>query len=294
MSRWTGTGGAWYVPPMPNTMKFLVFTDLDGTLLDHDTYSFAAAAPALELLRQRNVPLIAVTSKTRAELEALPAVTSRSGVFITENGGGIFFVRRPGDEIPGRTDRDGDYDVIRLGQPYTSIRERLHRAAAQTGAVIRGFGDMDAAEIAERTGLDEAAAARAAMREFSEPFVLSTGDDAALVAACAAAGLSCVRGGRFWHAMAHPGKGEALLRVRAVYAARDPQSSFISVALGDSPNDLPLLEAADIPVAVRRPDGSHMPLPAELAERVTITAGVGPAGWNEAMLSLMTRRRHHE
>jgi mannosyl-3-phosphoglycerate phosphatase len=47
----------------------LIFTDLDGTLLEQATYSFEAALPALQALRERNIPLIICTSKTRAEIE---------------------------------------------------------------------------------------------------------------------------------------------------------------------------------------------------------------------------------
>jgi HAD superfamily hydrolase (TIGR01484 family) len=48
--------------------SLLVFTDLDGTLLDHHTYSFEPALPALNSLKEKNIPLIICTSKTRAEI----------------------------------------------------------------------------------------------------------------------------------------------------------------------------------------------------------------------------------
>ena len=51
----------------------MVFTDLDGTLLDHDTYRWDEAEPALTLCASRNVPVILVSSKTRAEMNALRA-----------------------------------------------------------------------------------------------------------------------------------------------------------------------------------------------------------------------------
>ena len=47
----------------------LVFTDLDGTLLDHETHSFKRALPAIKILKEKNIPLIFSTSKTRAEIE---------------------------------------------------------------------------------------------------------------------------------------------------------------------------------------------------------------------------------
>ena len=49
--------------------KIIVFTDLDGTLLHPRTYSFEAAMPALKLIKEKDVPLILCSSKTRAEIE---------------------------------------------------------------------------------------------------------------------------------------------------------------------------------------------------------------------------------
>jgi mannosyl-3-phosphoglycerate phosphatase len=40
-----------------------VFTDLDGTLLDHETYSWEAARPALERLELSGILWILVTRK---------------------------------------------------------------------------------------------------------------------------------------------------------------------------------------------------------------------------------------
>jgi len=53
------------------TKQLLVFTDLDGTLLTHEGYSWQPAAPALERLRQLDIPLILNSSKTAAEIAAL-------------------------------------------------------------------------------------------------------------------------------------------------------------------------------------------------------------------------------
>ncbi len=69
---------------------YLIFTDLDGTLLDHDTYGYGDALPALELVKKRNVPLVLCTSKTREETSELRDELGLSHPFITENGGGIF------------------------------------------------------------------------------------------------------------------------------------------------------------------------------------------------------------
>jgi mannosyl-3-phosphoglycerate phosphatase len=95
--------------------RFLVFSDLDGTLLDHDTYSFEAALPAIRLLKEKKIPLIICTSKSSGEINRLRPLIGNIDPFISENGGGIFI---PEGYFPHRyhynSEIDGFY-VIELG-----------------------------------------------------------------------------------------------------------------------------------------------------------------------------------
>ena len=49
----------------------VVYTDLDGTLLDHHTYAFDEALGAIKALKDRGIPIVPCTSKTRAETVCL-------------------------------------------------------------------------------------------------------------------------------------------------------------------------------------------------------------------------------
>jgi len=69
----------------------IIFTDLDGTLLDHSGYSWRDALPALKEIRSKNVPLVMCTSKTRKEVEVLQEEMGLREPFIVENGAGIYF-----------------------------------------------------------------------------------------------------------------------------------------------------------------------------------------------------------
>ncbi|CAI2531932.1 Putative mannosyl-3-phosphoglycerate phosphatase [Serratia ficaria] len=75
----------------PN-QHLLIFTDLDGSLLDHDSYSWRAAQPWLDRLAAAQTPLIIATSKTAAEVAPL---RQRLGLqqqpFIAENGAQTVF-----------------------------------------------------------------------------------------------------------------------------------------------------------------------------------------------------------
>src|SRR3989338_10179164 len=70
--------------------KTIIASDLDGTLLDSTDYSFAAAQPALAMIRARDVPLVLCSSKTRAEIEEYRRRLDNGHPFIAENGGGVF------------------------------------------------------------------------------------------------------------------------------------------------------------------------------------------------------------
>ena len=80
----------------------LVATDLDGTLLDRETYDFAPARPALDALREARVPLVLCSSKTRAEMEPLAVAIGAPGPLVVENGGAVV---APGGALRGGRDR---------------------------------------------------------------------------------------------------------------------------------------------------------------------------------------------
>ena len=71
-------------------MKTIIFTDLDGTLLDDASKSHTPAVPAIRLVEERGIPLIFCSSKTRAEIEYYREKIGNRHPFIVENGGAIF------------------------------------------------------------------------------------------------------------------------------------------------------------------------------------------------------------
>ena len=52
-------------------MPILVFTDLDGSLMERETYSMKPARLALQTLQSREIPVIINSSKTAQEIQAV-------------------------------------------------------------------------------------------------------------------------------------------------------------------------------------------------------------------------------
>jgi len=263
----------------------LIFTDLDGSLLDHDGYSYGGARPALDRIRRLSVPLVFVTSKTRAEVERLQGEMGLREPFITENGGGIFFPAEYRNfRIPGGVERGGK-TLIRLGRHYPEIRRFVEERKGRFG--IRGAGDLSVEDLVEITGLTPEEARLAKQREFTEPFLLADGAQLALLGEEArAAGLEIVRGGRFHHLIGiGQDKGEAVKRTLRIF--RDNLGGeVLSVGIGDRPNDVPMLAAVDIPVLIPHPDGRYED--ADLPNLMKAPCP-GSRGWNEAVRGILER-----
>lgn len=268
---------------MPNT----IISDLDGTLLDAAAYSFDAALPALNLIRARDIPLILCSSKTRAEVEDIRRQLHNSHPFITENGGGIFVPNGYFSDLPDTPDlvdtlESGGYRLIVLGTPYAEIRHHFIRLREQLQVKVRGFADMTVEEVADLTGLSHDAARLARQRDFDEPFVFEGAPDERFLRAIEASGLSWTEG-RIFHIMGRHDKGRAVSLLKSLYEKK--LGKVESIGLGDSLNDLQMLQAVDRPVLVMHEDGSH---DARIAVvNLLKTRLPGPAGWNEAVLQLL-------
>lgn len=264
-------------------MRLVVFSDLDGTLLDHADYSYSAAEPALARLAELGIPLIFVTSKTRAEVEQLQREMTLEEPFVAENGGGVFFPGKYDEmEIPGSV-ATGSYRLVTLGRAYREVRDFL--TSLPSRFLIEGFGDMNLERIVELTGLSKAEAELASQRDFTEPFRLEDeGQLAELSARANARGFAITCGGRFCHLM-----GDGQDKGRAVELVSDAfrrfwQSDVTSIGLGDSPNDLPMLERVDFPVVIPRPSSEVLNLESPQRREAETP---GSSGWNAAILELV-------
>jgi mannosyl-3-phosphoglycerate phosphatase len=240
---------------MPMNLSLLIFTDLDGTLLDYHTYSFQGAVAALGRLREHSVPLILVSSKTRAEILKLQARLGLNEPFISENGGAVFFPSGHALQAAAASSPFNGYRGIIFGRPYAYIRHVFAQFSRKY--TLKGFGDMTVEEIMRRTGLDREEAALAARRDFSEPFLfLAAPRPGEMAKEAASVGLAITRGGRFYHLIrAGQDKGRAVAETVRLFRS-EAGEQLVTVGLGDAENDRTMLEAVDIPVLIPGPDGT--------------------------------------
>ncbi|NIM59237.1 MAG: HAD-IIB family hydrolase [Candidatus Aminicenantes bacterium] len=266
----------------------LVFTDLDGTLLDHKTYSFKGALPAIKFLKEKNIPLIFCSSKTRAELELIKLQLDNAHPFIPENGGAIFVPKAYFSEKFNFTKEDSSYLIIELGIPYAKLREAFKHIGTIIPGIHKGFGDFSLEEVADLCGFSSDQAELAKMREYDEPFILK--DEASETDVQEIAGrlnLRITRGGRFYHLTGQNDKGKAVSILKKIYEdmSRNKSESLKTIALGDSFNDKSMLEVVDYPILIQKPDRSYDP--SVRLDNLILASGNGPSGWCAALIKLL-------
>ncbi len=248
-------------------MQCLFFTDLDGTLLDHETYDYSPALPALNALKEHGIPLILASSKTGAEITAIRSSLELNHCpAIVENGSG--------ELSPDDTSSSDNSQYLRL-------REILDKLPTSLRKQYTGFGDVSFRELATLTGLSVKSAQLAQQRSFTEPGLFDGNESAKLrfIDKLAEYGVSARDGGRFLTLSFGRTKADGVLAIAKRLGAE------ITVALGDAPNDRDMLLAATHAVIIRN---DHAPDIGTISGAIR-TKQSGPAGWNTAVLEMLEK-----
>lgn len=263
--------------------SLLVFSDLDGSLLDHHSYSFAAALPVVNILAQQEIPLILASSKTRAEMLELRVALGNTHPFIVENGAAVFIPRHTFSAQPAGTREQDSYWVYEMAPPRSTWLALLAQLATEFAGEFDAFHTAGVAGIVEMTGLSTHEAQCANDRFYSEPvrWLGSAEREALFTRRLRDAGATVLKGGRFLSVSGNCDKGQALQWLRSRYQQQAGSTRVKDLAIGDSENDCPMLEAAETALLIRSPVHDFPTL--AKVDGVLHSQRYGPAGWAQGV-----------
>jgi mannosyl-3-phosphoglycerate phosphatase family protein len=263
--------------------RLLVFTDLDGSLLDHHDYSHAAADVMLAELERMNTPVIPATSKTAAEMLEIRKQLDNHHPFIIENGAAVYIPEKYFATWPADTVTIDGYKVKAFSEPRQHWQSLLESLNEEYEACYTTFQQAGVEGIMQLTGLKPEAAERASRRSYGEPLHWqgTAEKKQTFINRLQALGASVLQGGRFMHVSGQCDKGTALQWLVRQYQANEPDATFTTVAVGDSQNDVAMLEAADIALIIRSPVNA-MPV-IDRQQHCFHSTAYGPKGWAEGM-----------
>jgi mannosyl-3-phosphoglycerate phosphatase family protein len=255
--------------------RWLVVTDLDGTMLDHHSYDLEDARVAVHELQDKQIPVILNTSKTYAETITIRETLGIEDAFIVENGSCIYLPKSHFIKPENVTERDEYWSLV-LGASHQEINDVLQSIGLADDAAVR-LSQCTVEQTIELTGLNEAQAQQAIAREFSEPLIWRD-DDSSLLSfqqQLKQYGLSTLQGGRFLHVIGDCDKGRATQVLIGLYG-----DDVKTIVLGDSANDAAMLSVGDISVIVNSPSNHQLQ---ELITPDIQTQAPAPKGWREAI-----------
>ncbi|HZA62178.1 MAG TPA: HAD hydrolase family protein, partial [Nitrososphaeraceae archaeon] len=161
-----------------------MFTDIDGTLVDINTAEYGKETDKLiRLIKERNIPLILASAKTRLEQNKIREDLGLSDPFIVENGGAIVIPKgyfpdhalrdikyplRETQEIENEA-RDVNHEiVIELGKPVDYIRAKLSDIRKKYSINFRGVADISVEKLSNLALISREQAKRMAQRNYGE------------------------------------------------------------------------------------------------------------------------------
>ncbi len=262
-------------------LPYLIFTDLDSTLLGHRNYTFDEAQPALIAIKHNKIPLILSSSKTQSEIISFRKDLANNHPFVVENGAAVF--------IPGGVfdEYDDDLTEVSLAKSRKNILQCIHELRKQQGFSFKVLSDFTLDELMTETGLSKQQAMQAKDRSGSEPIKwLDTEENlVSFKQAVEQQDLKLVKGGRFLHVMGQTDKAQAMHFLVDLYSKQYHQN-FTIIALGDSQNDQLMLEQADIAGVILPVTGELLKLK-QTGNTVVNSTMPAPKGWQEVMAIIL-------
>jgi mannosyl-3-phosphoglycerate phosphatase len=289
-----------------------VFTDIDGTLVDINTAEYGKETDKLiRLIKERNIPLILTSAKTRLEQNKIREDLGLSDPFIVENGGAIVIpkgyfpdyalrdIRYPFRDTQETKNeaRDVNHEiVVELGKPADYIRAKLSDIRKKYGINFRGVADISVEKLSNLALISRDQAKRMAQRNYGETILqIQSEDIARFIKYVQEDGMKVIHGGRFFDVTVGTDKGIAVGILKKLF--KDKFNNNVTFfGIGDSTNDIPMLNLMDIPILVQRQDSTWVDVGeikmknAVDSSRSSISSnklikveGIGPNGWENAI-----------
>jgi mannosyl-3-phosphoglycerate phosphatase len=259
----------------------VVFSDIDGTLIDIFTGQFNKTIKFMNQLREYGIPLILCSSKTEAEQIELRRRANVSDPFIVENGGAViiplgYFENMSNYESKYSVMETGNFQIIELGKPASQIKSALQKIRASSQFKFKSLSDLSIDEISIVTKMSTDAVSRMIQRKYSETIVEIKNDDLpGFVTKVQDFGLKVIFGGRFFDITGGNDKGTAVKILVDLYR-RKYGGDVVFFGIGDSKNDESMLKFVDFPMLVQRPDGTWYDMKVDGLNKLN---GIGPDGW---------------
>ena len=225
------------------TSKIIIFTDLDGTLLDRDTFKFDKILSYLKDLILKDICIIPNSSKTRQEIEVFNKELDENLSFVVENGAAIYNLNLINSSFPEKISLSRENDeILKIFESKISNKFKTK---------CKFIKKLSLDKQMKVLGLPKEKIKDSLKREYSAPLLFegSKSDKIDLFKSVNDVGLSLQEGGRVINLCDKVSKSQAMKNVVKVFKKVTKEKIF-TIGVGDNYNDLDMIKNSDIPCLV--------------------------------------------
>lgn len=254
----------------------------------------------IHLLKEKNIPLILTSAKTRLEQNKIRKDLGLSDPYIAENGGAVVIPKgyfsdsalrdieyplREAEEMENQgaytndkkrrnlddpeqsttihdsrtqTKKSSKVIVMELGESADSIRAKLSYIRKKYDINFKGVADFSIEELSNLVSISKEQAKRMAQRNYGETILqIQRNDFSRFFKYVKAEGMKVIYGGRFFDVTIGTDKGLAVGLLKRLFNNK-LHNDVTFFGIGDSTNDVPMLNLMDVPILVQRPNSSWL------------------------------------
>ncbi|HJU78084.1 MAG TPA: HAD-IIB family hydrolase [Nitrososphaeraceae archaeon] len=262
-------------------MEKVIFTDIDGTLLDSRFPDINKMKELVEMTLRNGIHLIFCSSKTELEQNKIKSEVYLHEPYIVENGGATII---PVDyfkktKINNSRISQNNY-IIETGGPAIKIRSLLKKIKDKYDIDFIGVSDISVSELSKITKLSQEYASRMMDRKYSETIVqINNMDFTDFAKIIEKEGLKIIPGNQYFDITIGNDKGTGVSILIDTFR-EEYANNVIFFGIGDSRNDEPMLTLVDIPMLVQKFDGNWDNLQFDKLHKIN---GIGSKGWEIAL-----------
>ena len=223
--------------------KIIIFTDLDGSLLDRETFNFDSIKNYIFKLLKKEIFIIPNSSKTKKEIILFNKELKKNLPIICENGSAIYGLNSLNKNLPDNIILSRDKDEI-----YKIFKKSIPKKLQSKCMFIHKMSEKKQVDI---MGLKGKNLRLALKREYSIPFIFNDNktQKMKLNKLISLSGLSLHEGGRVLNLCDKVSKALAMKKLVKIYKKIDTRKLII-IGVGDNYNDLEMLKSSNFPCLV--------------------------------------------
>ncbi len=259
-------------------MKPLIFSDIDGTFLNYEDYSFNKLNNYISDIKKK-CHIVFTSSKTFYEIKNLNEKLNIDYPFIVENGACIFFPKSYLKFIH----LDSNFFSYNGYKGYMIEDVNLKDTKKLLNPLKKKFkfnylSKINTKELSKITGLRVSEIKNAKKRMFTDPIYWMDSENKIkkFQNEIYPMGLTIEFGGRFIHISQNFNKGMAVKQFLKIINIK---SNLLTISLGDSQNDLSMLNVTDYSCVIK----SKKKLDLKKSKNNYYSRIIAPDGWKESL-----------